>query len=70
MKKILSTMDYLARNDTFLPQSKFNSIKERGRVIGYEFKEDELRVYCTKVSPNVLIIMGGCKNNQKRYKKT
>ena len=59
-------MDFMAENDSTLPVNKFNSIKKEKNVIGYEFKKDDLRVYCVKKEPNVIVILGGYKKNQEQ----
>lgn len=64
-KSILATMDYMAETNVLLPKQKFNSIKERGKVMGYEFKKNDLRIYCIKPMTNVVILFGGYKKNQK-----
>ena len=63
---IFAIMDSMAEYDYKLPLSKFNSIKKGHNVIGYEFKKDALRVYCVKKEPNVFVILGGYKKNQKK----
>ena len=64
-KSILATMDYMAETNELLPKQRFNSIKERGKVIGYEFKKNDIRIYCIKPMTNVVILFGGYKKNQK-----
>lgn len=66
MKSILATMDFMAETDHMLPVTKFNSIKQGKNVIGYEFKKNELRVYCMKPASNVVVVFGGYKKNQGR----
>jgi hypothetical protein len=63
---IRAYMCYMAERDAQLPKTKFNSIKERGSVVGYEFKSGLLRVYVVKQEPNVYVVMGGYKSNQKK----
>ena len=65
LKSILTLMDYMAETNCMLPKEKFNSIKQGGNVIGYEFKKNELRVYCIKPFSNVVVVFGGYKKNQK-----
>ncbi len=48
------------------PKEKFNSIKHGKNVIGYEFKKNDLRVYCLKPASNVVVVFGGYKKNQKK----
>lgn len=66
MKRILAMMNYLSETDKNLPKERFRPIKEGGRTVGYEFKYGALRVYCVKKNPNVVVILGGYKNNQKK----
>ena len=71
MLSILSMMNYMAETNALLPSQKFNSIKQGNAVIGYEFKKNDLRVYCKKLSNNVVVIFGGYKQNpKKRHKET
>lgn len=63
---IISYMDAMATGNIRFPRTKFNSIKRNNKVVGYEFKKDALRIYVTKKDPNVCIILGGFKNEQKR----
>lgn len=63
---LVAIMDFMAENDSKMPSKKFNSIKKGKNVIGYEFKKDDLRVYCVKKEPNVIVILGGYKKNQKK----
>lgn len=62
---ILSVMDYMAETNAILPKTKFNSIKQGNTIIGYEFKKNDLRVYCMKPETNVVVVFGGYKKNQK-----
>lgn len=64
--RIISTMDYVAETDAIMPKEKVNSIKDGDRVVGLEFKKNDLRVYCLKLEPNVVVIMGGYKKNQNK----
>lgn len=67
LNKIRTYMNLLAESDMQLPATKFNSIKGSGdKVIGYEFKYKVLRVYIIKQTPNVYVVLGGYKNNQKK----
>lgn len=68
--RIIATMDFVAENDAKLPKERVNSIKDGDKVIGLEFKKNDLRVYCLKLEPNVVVIMGGYKKNQKKDLKT
>lgn len=65
MLNILSVMDYMAETNIILPKTKFNSIKQGNTIIGYEFKKNDLRVYCVKPEANVVVVFGGYKKNQK-----
>lgn len=49
-----------------LPRTKFNHIDDNHRSDIFEFKKDRLRVYVIKQKPNVFIVIGGFKGNQKR----
>ena len=64
-KNILSCMQHLADNDTMLPSKKFESVKDGGAVIAYEFKKDRLRIFVKLLKPNILILFGGYKGKQK-----
>lgn len=66
LNKMRATMAYMAKYDTMLPATKFNSIKDGKNTIGYEFKQGDLRLYCVKQNPGVYIIIGGYKANQKK----
>ena len=61
---LVAIMDFMAENDSKMPVNK--SIKKGKNVIGYEFKKDDLRVYCVKKEPNVIVILGGYKKNQEQ----
>lgn len=63
--KIYSYMNFLASENPKLPDTIFNSIKSKGKVIAYEFKAKQLRVYVYKQDKNLFVIMGGYKTNQK-----
>ena len=64
-KKVLACMDYVAETNNKLPSQKLNSIKDGKKEIAVEFKSSTLRIYCFKKDPNVFIILGGYKKNQK-----
>ena len=66
MNKIRTYMNLLAEKDCLLPSAKFNSIKPKNKVIGYEFKSDIIRIYVVKKNSNVIVILGGYKKNQKK----
>lgn len=60
-----------AMMDTFnpnlrYPKTKLNHINSNIRGDIYEFKKDNLRVYVLLQKPNVLIVMGGYKIDQKQ----
>lgn len=63
---ILTYMNFVAMNDGLLPKEKINAIKDGDKEIAIEFKKKDLRVYCVKKAPNVYVIMGGFKKNQKK----
>lgn len=63
---ILTCMNIVADNDYILPKEKVNSIKDGDKEIAIEFKKNELRVYCVKKAPNVFVVYGGYKKNQKK----
>lgn len=65
LNSIRAYMNFMAENNSKLPATKFNSILENNKVIGYKFKKDSLRVYVLKKDPNIYIILGGYKKNQK-----
>ena len=64
MLQILAMMDFMAETNKILPREKVNSIKDGDKVIGIEFKKNDLRVYCLKQDPNVFVVMGGYKKDQ------
>lgn len=66
MTKILAMMNYMAEYDVLLPKEKFRPIEDGGEVAGYEFKNGTLRIYCVKKNPNVVVILGGYKKEQKK----
>lgn len=49
-----------------LPKEKFNHVEGIGRDDVFEFKKKSLRVYVIKQKPDVFVIMGGYKNEQKK----
>lgn len=67
-KKTLSSI--IARMESFgdnlLPKKYFRQIKELGRSDIFEFKQNDVRIYVQMVKPDVVIILGGYKNNQKK----
>lgn len=67
LKTILTMIDYMAETNAMLPKGKYNSIKHGKNVIGYEFKKEDLRVYCLRPALNVVVVVfGGYKKNQKK----
>ncbi len=66
LNMIRAYMNFIAESDKILPKAKFNSIKEKNNVIGYEFKHKELRVYIVKREPNVYVVLGGIKSSQEK----
>lgn len=64
LKKLYSYMNYMAETNCQLPAKKFNSIKKGQKVFGYEFKEDDLRIYVIKIDPRVVVVLGGYKKTQ------
>ena len=53
-------------SDILLPKEKFRQIKDLDRNDIYEFKKKGLRVYVLLCKPDVVIILGGYKKNQKK----
>lgn len=51
---------------TGFPPKYYNHIKGIGRKDVYEYKDKQLRIYVKVVSPDVIIILGGYKKNQKK----
>lgn len=49
-----------------LPEEKFNHVRGIGRDDVFEFKKKSLRVYVIKQKPDVFVIMGGYKKEQKK----
>ncbi len=62
---IIQYMDGLTDQNRY-PKTKFNHIEDSNRSDIFEFKKDRLRVYVIKQKPNMFIIIGGYKNNQKK----
>ncbi len=65
MASIVSVMDRLNAKE-MLPKSLFNHIKDAKMHDLYEFKKNRLRVYVIKQDPNIYVVMGGYKPNQKQ----
>lgn len=66
LKQIHARMQIMAEKDEIMPKSWFNSIKAGKTVYAYEFKTKHLRLYCVKKSPNIIIVLGGFKKEQKK----
>lgn len=66
LKKIYAYMNHMSESNGMLPKKKFNSIQNKQKVFGHEFKDDNLRVYVLKKDPNIFIILGGYKKNQNK----
>lgn len=49
----------------FMPSTKIEHIHQVGRSDVFEFKKDNLRVYAILQNPNVFVILGGYKTEQK-----
>lgn len=49
----------------YMPKTKIQHIEDVGRKDIFEFKKDNLRIYAILQKPNVFVILGGYKNNQK-----
>ena len=64
MAGIIALMECFS--DTLLPKEKFRQIKDLDRNDIYEFKKKGLRVYVLLCKPDVVIILGGYKKNQKK----
>lgn len=66
MKSLYSIFAYM---DMFssrkIPESKFRNIKNANRKDVFEFKKDNIRVYVILQNPEVYVITGGFKKNQK-----
>lgn len=64
---ILSRMEMYCPTQ-LLPKTKFNHIKggKGDRKDVYEFKEGRLRVYVIVIQPNVYVVTGGYKKDQKK----
>ena len=63
---IRTYMNLMAETNLQLPSVKFNSIKQGNKVIAYEFKSKDLRIYVVKQDPNIFVILGGHKKNQNK----
>ena len=63
MAAIITYMDELGAQ--LIPKEKFRNIKGLNRSDVFEFKKKPLRVYVIKQKPNIYVVMGGYKNEQK-----
>ncbi len=66
LNTIFSRMQIMAEKDQIMPSTWFKPVKDRGRAVAYEFKTKSLRVYCVKKEPDVIVVLGGFKKNQKK----
>lgn len=64
LNRIRTYMNLMAENNCMLPKTKFNSIRHKNKVIGYEFKDKDLRLYILKKEPGIYVVLGGYKKNQ------
>ena len=62
---IATIMDNFSFNQK-LPKEKFRPIKNIKRKDVYEFKKNNLRVYVLMQKPDMFVILGGDKANQKK----
>ncbi len=49
-----------------LPKKKFRQIKGVGRDDIFEFKKNDIRVYVLMQKPNICVVLGGYKDDQKK----
>lgn len=64
LAKLIRWMDAYGTTAGF-PPKYYNHIKGVGMDDVYEYKDKQLRIYVKVVSPDVIIILGGYKKNQK-----
>ncbi len=64
MAAIIAYMDSLSAQ--ILPGTIYNYIHDSRRKDLYEFKKKNLRVYVIDQRPNIYVVMGGYKGNQKK----
>lgn len=64
MIKVIALMDFFGYQ--LLPKTKFMKIEDLNRSDVFEFKANNIRVYVVLRKPNVYIVMGGYKNEQKK----
>ena len=61
---LISRMEYFG--DYPMPAGYIKQIKAIGYNDVYEFRKDDIRIYVKIVRPDVIIILGGYKNTQKK----
>lgn len=66
MNSIFAYMNLVASENLKLPKEKFRHIIGTGIDNLYEFKKDCVRIYVILEEPDVYILVGGYKANQKR----
>ena len=64
MAAIIAYMDSLSAQ--LLPSTIYNYIHDKARTDLYEFKKKNLWIYVIDQRPNIYVVMGGYKGNQKR----
>lgn len=64
LAKLIRWMEAYGTTEGF-PSKYFGQIKDVGSKDVYEFRDKALRIYVRVVSPDVIIILGGYKKNQK-----
>ncbi len=65
LKSIIALMEQFSPQIQ-LPHKKFRHIEDKNFHDIFEFKKNKLRVYVVKQKPNIYIILGGYKKNQKK----
>lgn len=65
LNRIIAMMDMFSKH-IMLPQTKFRQIKGMNRSDLFEFKCNNLRVYVVLCAPDVFVVCGGFKRNQKK----
>ena len=64
LEGIIAYMDFL--NAQLLHNTIYNHIQDNDRTDLYEFKKKNLRVYVIDQRPEIFVVMGGYKVNQKK----
>lgn len=64
MTRIVAMMDSFSEHIK-LPAKKFRQVKGAGRQDLFEFKYQDIRVYILLCMPDIYLILGGYKHNQK-----